>query len=88
MNWPETVEILHYKWCLFYGKEFNKDHIYMKEYIPDIRIEACETLIYCKVEKWIKYEEINGMTGYSMYGPIKEQGIRTVPVKREEMETI
>ena len=43
----ETVEILYYKWCLFYGKEFKEDHIYIKGMNDD-------TLIYCKVERLIK----------------------------------
>lgn len=84
----ETVEILHYKWCVCDVVKHYEDYVWISANTEIDGISCKVKLIYCKVEKWVVYEDIQGMCGYGVYGPIKEQGIRTVPVKREEMERI
>ncbi len=70
----ETIEILHYKWCLLDSKElYSNDHIIIHE--------VGYSLIYCKVEKYTNMNQV-GLPDY------KNCGVRTVPVKREEMEKI
>lgn len=84
----ETVETLHYKWCLWTNpkNESNLDEYILMEAnafpsqeIPRIRGDI---LVYCKVERFNE----------DLHSNIKEKvvlsRIRTVPVKREEMEKI
>jgi hypothetical protein len=73
----ETVEILHYKWCIIkFEPEFNDtDFIIIKDTFG-------RHLIYCKVERFCEF--LN--PGVKDRRP--KRGIRTVPVKREEMEKI
>lgn len=73
----ETVEILHYKWCISQKAAFNDDYIYIKT------VNLNELLIYCKVERWRLYNNVEGVISKT-----DSAGIRTVPVKREEMERI
>ena len=74
----ETVELLHYKWCLC-----NTDsYIYNGANYIIINDTFDRELVCCKVEKWTKYDD----TGVIKI--IGKSGVRTVPVKRSEMETI
>lgn len=74
----ETVEILHYKWCIWENPtpQANKYIVIQDGY--------GHSLIYCKVERYTEYEDV----GNSIRERITNNGIRTVPVKREEMEKI
>lgn len=75
----ETTEIIGYKWCVCNVERVYPEYVYINANSFMDGIACTIKIVYCKVEKhWTKGDD--GLPNY--------RGIRTVPVRREEMENI